>query len=68
MARDITEQKLMEVERARVAERERAALRSAEEANRLKDDFLAMVSQRGPKSLEFDRRLGGFAVFGQIDA
>ena len=44
VARDITEQKLMEVERARMAERERAALRSAEEANRLKDDFLAMVS------------------------
>ena len=44
VARDITEQKLMEVERARVAEKERAALQSAEEANRLKDDFLAMVS------------------------
>jgi len=44
VARDITEQKRAEVEREQSSARERAARRSAEEANRLKDDFLATVS------------------------
>ena len=44
VARDITERKRAEEERERLASRERAARRSAEEANRLKDDFLATVS------------------------
>jgi PAS domain S-box-containing protein len=44
VARDITDRKRAEEERARLATRERAARRSAEEANRLKDDFLATVS------------------------
>ena len=44
VARDITERKRAEEERERLASLERAARRSAEEANRLKDDFLATVS------------------------
>jgi PAS domain S-box-containing protein len=44
VARDITERKHAEEERERLASQERAARRSAEEANRLKDDFLATVS------------------------
>src|SRR3984957_17415093 len=44
VARDITERKHAEEERERLASLERAARRSAEEANRLKDDFLATVS------------------------
>jgi PAS domain S-box-containing protein len=44
VARDITEQKRGEKERERLTAQERAARRSAEEANRLKDDFLATVS------------------------
>jgi PAS domain S-box-containing protein len=45
VARDITEQKRAEMEREQqLSARERVARRSAEEANRLKDDFLATVS------------------------
>jgi PAS domain S-box-containing protein len=44
VARDITERKRGEEERERLASLERSARRSAEEANRLKDDFLATVS------------------------
>ena len=44
VARDITERKRAEEERERLASLERSARRSAEEANRLKDDFLATVS------------------------
>jgi PAS domain S-box-containing protein len=42
--RDITERKRAEEERAALLARERELRRAAEEANRLKDDFLATVS------------------------
>jgi PAS domain S-box-containing protein len=41
---DITEQKLAEAEREQLLEREKALRARAEEANRLKDEFLATVS------------------------
>lgn len=41
---DITERKRAEVERERLIEREHAARTEAEEANRLKDEFLATLS------------------------
>jgi PAS domain S-box-containing protein len=41
---DVTEQKLAERERERMLEREKALRARAEEANRLKDEFLATVS------------------------
>jgi PAS domain S-box-containing protein len=44
VARDITQRKLIEAEQVRLAAKEREALHIAEEANRLKDDFLATVS------------------------
>jgi two-component system CheB/CheR fusion protein len=44
VARDLTEQKLAEMERERLLARERQARQEAEKANRLKDDFLAMLS------------------------
>ena len=44
IARDITERKLIEQERARVLEREQAARSDLERASRLKDDFLASLS------------------------
>jgi PAS domain S-box-containing protein len=42
--RDITERKQAERDRARILEREQAARQQAEEASRLKDEFLATVS------------------------
>jgi PAS domain S-box-containing protein len=44
VARDITARKRADQERERFMAREEAARRTAEEANRLKDDFLATVS------------------------
>jgi PAS domain S-box-containing protein len=44
VARDISARKRADEERERVIEREEAARRTAEEASRLKDDFLATVS------------------------
>src|SRR3984957_5743470 len=44
VARDITDRKRAEEERERLANQERIARRTADEANRLKDDFLATVS------------------------
>lgn len=44
VARDITARKRADEERERLMAREEAARRTAEEANRLKDDFLATVS------------------------
>jgi PAS domain S-box-containing protein len=44
VARDITLRKRTDEDRERIMAREKAARRTAEEANRLKDDFLAMVS------------------------
>ena len=44
IARDITEEKRAEEEKARLLERERVAREEAEAANRLKDEFLATLS------------------------
>ncbi|HWP44267.1 MAG TPA: ATP-binding protein [Blastocatellia bacterium] len=44
IARDITGRKLMEQEREQLLAREKAAREQAEQANRLKDEFLATVS------------------------
>ena len=44
VARDITERKAMEQERERLLNIERVSRERAEEANRLKDEFLAVVS------------------------
>ncbi len=44
VARDITDRKLAEVERERLLASEKQARKDAEDANRLKDDFLAVVS------------------------
>ncbi len=44
IARDITERKRAEAERAKLLEREQEARQQAEEANRIKDEFLATVS------------------------
>lgn len=44
IARDITERRQAEAERERLYEREQEARRAAEEASRLKDEFLATVS------------------------
>ena len=44
IARDITERKRAEAERMRLLEREREARQEAEEASRMKDEFLATVS------------------------
>ncbi|HET8782314.1 MAG TPA: PAS domain S-box protein [Pyrinomonadaceae bacterium] len=44
IARDITEEKRAEEERTRLLERERIAREEAENANRLKDEFLATLS------------------------
>ena len=44
VARNITDRKRIEEERARLLARERAALAEAERAHRVKDQFLAMVS------------------------
>ena len=44
VARDITERKAMEQERERLLNVERVSRERAEEANRLKDEFLAVVS------------------------
>jgi len=44
VARDITDRKRAEAERERLLENEQRARREAEEASRVKDEFLAMVS------------------------
>ena len=44
VAQDVTDRKLIDIERERLLKRERSARLEAEEATRLKDDFLATVS------------------------
>jgi len=44
VAQDVTDRKLIDIERERLLKREQAARLEAEEATRLKDDFLATVS------------------------
>jgi PAS domain S-box-containing protein len=44
IARDITDRKRLEAERKRLLQQERAARNQAEAANRIKDDFLAILS------------------------
>jgi PAS domain S-box-containing protein len=44
VARDITDQKRLDAERHRLLAQEQAARQTAEEANRLKDEFLATIS------------------------
>ena len=41
---DITERKQIETERIELLEREQAARKQAEDANRMKDEFIAIVS------------------------
>jgi PAS domain S-box-containing protein len=67
IARDITERKLLEEERTRAAERVRAALRTADEASRLKDDFLAMVSHELRNPLNSIVGWAGLLRAGKLD-
>jgi len=50
---DITERKQIETERIELLEREQAARKQAEDANRMKDEFIAIVSHelRNPSYL-----------------
>jgi len=67
VARDITERKHAEEERERLALQERAARRSAEEANRLKDDFLATVSHELRNPLNSIVGWAGLLSSGKLD-
>ncbi|HKD69399.1 MAG TPA: PAS domain S-box protein [Candidatus Binataceae bacterium] len=67
VARDITEQKRMEEQRARVAGIERAALRTAQEASQLKDDFLATVSHELRNPLNSIVGWAGLLRSGKLD-
>jgi PAS domain S-box-containing protein len=67
VARDITERKRAEAERVRLVDRERAARRTAEEANRLKDDFLATVSHELRNPLNSIVGWAGLLRSGKLD-
>jgi PAS domain S-box-containing protein len=67
VARDITERKRAEAERVRLVDREHAARRTAEEANRLKDDFLATVSHELRNPLNSIVGWAGLLRSGKLD-
>jgi PAS domain S-box-containing protein len=67
VARDITERKRAEGERVRLVDRERVARRTAEEANRLKDDFLATVSHELRNPLNSIVGWAGLLRSGKLD-
>jgi PAS domain S-box-containing protein len=67
VARDITDRKRAEEERDRLANQERIARRTAEEANRLKDDFLATVSHELRNPLNSIVGWAGLLSSGKLD-
>ncbi|MBV8453341.1 MAG: response regulator, partial [Deltaproteobacteria bacterium] len=67
VARDITLQKRADEERERIIAREEAARRTAEEANRLKDDFLATVSHELRNPLNSIVGWAGLLRSGKLD-
>jgi PAS domain S-box-containing protein len=67
VARDITLQKRADEERERLMAREEAARRTAEEASRLKDDFLAMVSHELRNPLNSIVGWAGILRSGKLD-
>ena len=67
VARDITERKRAEVERERLMQQEQAARRIAEEASRLKDDFLATVSHELRNPLNSIVGWAGLLSSGRLD-
>jgi PAS domain S-box-containing protein len=67
VARDITERKRAEVERERLMEREQTARRIAEEASRVKDDFLATVSHELRNPLNAIVGWAGLLSLGRLD-
>jgi PAS domain S-box-containing protein len=67
IARDITLRKRADEERERLMAREAAARRTAEEANRLKDDFLATVSHELRNPLNSIVGWAGLLRSGKLD-
>jgi len=67
VARDITARKLAEEERERLTAQAEAARRTAEEANRLKDDFLATVSHELRNPLNSIVGWAGLLSSGKLD-
>jgi PAS domain S-box-containing protein len=67
IARDITARKKEEKERAILDEREEAARRTAEEASRIKDDFLAIVSHELRNPLNSIVGWAGILRSGKLD-
>ena len=67
VARDVTLRKRADEERERIRAREEAARRTAEEANRLKDDFLATVSHELRNPLNSIVGWAGLLRSGKLD-